>query len=432
MHQSRDLLVIIPACDEENRIGPTVVDYCSTFEGIANVLVVANGCTDGTCDVVKAMQEIYPNLGLVDIPGRIGKGGAVRVGFCNGAEDYVGFVDADGSTPAAEFYRLFRRLRETGTDAVIGSRWMRGAKVDPPQPMSRRIASRTFNAIVRALFAISFTDTQCGAKIFTRRAIKEIFRSLEIANFAFDIEILWRLQRAGFSILEEPTNWSDRTGTKIRLIGSSWAMLTSLIRMRIRETAWWLVPFVDRLGGAGAIPVVERHRLLLLGHESGSSSESSFTRIAELISLLRVSGFEVVHRDQEIKSPWLKKLCARRDIVGSLALLYWYIVVSHRNYDGLIEVANERASWIPSFSSKPSFVVATVHNRDLANGLALYSKATLLDLNEITPEQAAVTVAAVQSLSLPYAAAFVSGTSDILAHTQTGTIEEWRLTELQR
>ncbi|HUA10115.1 MAG TPA: glycosyltransferase [Candidatus Acidoferrales bacterium] len=429
MPQLRNLRIIIPACDEERRIGPTVEDYCSTFRETGIVQVVANGCTDATCDVIRNLQRRHLNLSLVEVPGRIGKGGAVRVGFCGGTEDYVGFVDADGSTPAAEFLRLFQRLRQSGTDAVIGSRWIPGATVDPPQPVSRRVASRAFNAIVRGLFGISFADTQCGAKIFTRRAISEIFRSLEIANFAFDIEILWRLQRAGFSILEEPTKWSDRSGTKIKLLRSSWAMFTSLLRMRMRETAWWFVPFIDRLGGAGAIPVIERHRLLLLERSAGSREHVG--RVAELLALLRASGFEIMNCEDEIEAPWLKRLCARRGIAGSLALLYWYVGISHRHYDGIIEIATGKTSWISSFSTKPSFVVVATHSSALSNALAMSSKVTLLDLDDITPDQAARTVSTVQSLASPYARAFIS-TDDVSSESGVEGIEAWRLTELQR
>jgi glycosyltransferase involved in cell wall biosynthesis len=427
MLPSRDLLIIIPAHNEELRIGPTVADYCTVFERSANILVVANGCTDNTCGIVRALQDAYPNLGFIDVPGRIGKGGAVRVGFCTGSESFVGFVDADGSTNATEFSRLFERLRASGKDAVIGSRWIPGAVVDPPQPLSRRAASRTFNAIVRLLFGIPYADTQCGAKIFSRRGIAEIFKSLEVANFAFDIELLWRLRRAGFTVLEEPTNWSDRTGTKVRLAKASWNMFVSLLRMRIRETAWWFVPFIDRFGEGGTIPVIERRRLLLV--RSGAIGKSEQSCLEDLLDKLRAQGFEVVDSDVAIEELWLRRLCERRDVIGSAALLYWYGKRSHRNYDGVIEVADKRTTWLPSFSTKPTFVVSFGENPELRARLMGNSKATLLDFEEITPAQAAETVAYVESVAAPYAVAFINATT--LQLSSEGD-PAWRLTEFQR
>jgi glycosyltransferase involved in cell wall biosynthesis len=252
-----NIRIVIPAFNESSRITPTLVEYCRHFGPTATILVVANGCTDETSDVVRCAQNEFGNLQLIEVAAKIGKGGAIRLGLATGDEDFVGFVDADGSTSATEFERLYTIARESGAKAVIGSRWLRGARVEPRQPFIRRFASRGFNQIVRALFSLNLQDTQCGAKIFQRQAVRSILPELELCDFAADIEILWRLNRAGHSILEIPTVWSDRpTGTKVRVLAVSWHMFKSVLYLRLHHSRLSGVPLLALLRGPAVMPTV--------------------------------------------------------------------------------------------------------------------------------------------------------------------------------
>lgn len=346
-----ELRIVIPAYNEAGRIVPTLRDYCEAFRDVGEIVVVANGCRDETVATVALLQTEYPNLALIDIPARIGKGGAVRVGLSTGTESILGFVDADGSTTAAEFRRLFEICRDGNYDAVVGSRWMRGARVEPPQPLERRIASRTFNAIVRMLFGLGVTDTQCGAKIFRRSAVSEVLGALEVADFSFDIEVLWRLKRAHYSILEVPTVWSDRrAGTKVALVRSSGAMLRSVLRLRLKETVLWRLPLLDRIGHEDIIPVKTRPRVLLLGATLRAAQNDP--QLAAFLTILGERGLEVVDVAGE-----------RRDREGAPAAgraraFFWYAFASPRDYDAIVEVAGKPA-FIPALSAKPAFVLHT-------------------------------------------------------------------------
>ena len=326
-------------------------EYCTQFAGTATIVVVANGCTDATGDVVRALAQQYPHLCLIEIPARIGKGGAVRVGLSGGSEAIAGFVDADGSTSAAEFARLYETFRQSDCDALIGSRWLAGARVEPRQPMSRRLASRTFNAIVRMLFGLGLSDTQCGAKLFRRAAINEVLRVLEVADFAFDIEILWRLKRGGYRILEEPTVWADRlAGTKIRLVRSSLGMLRSVLRLRLKETMLWRLPFLDRFGRFDVIPVKLRPRVLLLGVALADAVTQP--ELGAFIAYLRERGIDVVDPLAEGGRRHGQSVAQRA------SQFVWYAFKSPRDYDAILEYAGAVPSWIPAFSSKPAFLLA--------------------------------------------------------------------------
>jgi glycosyltransferase involved in cell wall biosynthesis len=231
------LRIVIPAFNEADRIDPTIAQYCNHFGPRATVVVVTDGCTDDTNTVVRNAQRRYANLYLIELTHHVGKGGAIRIGLDSGTEEFVGYVDADGATSALEFERLYGIAEQKDVQGVIGSRWLKGARVEPRQPLRRRFASRAFNLIVRALFTLDFRDTQCGAKIFRRSALVSALDHLELCDFAADIEILWKLTRSGHDVLEVPTVWADRSiGTKVELFSAGWTMLRGVLYLRLRES----------------------------------------------------------------------------------------------------------------------------------------------------------------------------------------------------
>lgn len=331
------LRILIPAHDESERIGRTLAAYCEHFGNRAIITVIANACTDDTVETVRHLMHRYANLNILVINGRVGKGGAIRAGLKIGAEPYVGFADADGSTPAAEFQRLFDHCIVGGADGVVGSRWIRGAVVFPRQPFARRIASRAFNTIVRMLFGLPFADTQCGAKIFRREAVGEVLPALEIADFAFDIDLLFHLHRAGFRVAEVATHWADRaTGTKVQLVGTSWTMFKAILRLRVQESVLWRLPFAEFLARDSIIPVKEGTRILALTRSTDRWSN-------ECMSALEAAGVAV----------------DRVDVRKTIALLWWYAFRSKRSYDAVVEVMDGPPALIPLFSAKRCFLIRT-------------------------------------------------------------------------
>jgi hypothetical protein len=109
---------------------------------------------------------------------------------------------------------------------------------------NRQFASRVFHFIVQLLFWMNIRDTQCGAKVMKREVVEKIHGSLLIADMAFDINLLYSIKRAGFKILEVPTEWTDKAGTKVALVRASLTMLLSVIRIRLIYSPFykWLRP----------------------------------------------------------------------------------------------------------------------------------------------------------------------------------------------
>lgn len=228
-----ELTIVIPAHNEQDRIRPTLESYLRYFGVRAELIVVLNGCTDGTMSVVTAVQRQYPRLRVLDFPRPIGKGGAVKQGFLQARGRAIGFIDADGATTPEEFQRLVSTLQSAA--GVIASRWIRGAKVFNRSSLLRRVASKGFVLITQLLFRLPYADTQCGAKIFRQPVIRAIASRLQLRTMAFDVELLLRARAAGFQVIEVPTVWTDhhtvlnRPG---RLFSTSFAVLLSLFRLR--------------------------------------------------------------------------------------------------------------------------------------------------------------------------------------------------------
>jgi glycosyltransferase involved in cell wall biosynthesis len=230
------VLLLIPAYNEERRIEPVLREYARYFQenyqGKFQLVVVLNGCTDDTLGVVRRVGKEYPFVSALDYPQAIGKGGALIEGLkLAPLADLIGYVDADGATPPRAFHDLVRHAGEA--DCVIGSRWLTESVLHVEQSDRRRFASRVFHLVVEFLFRMRIKDTQCGAKVMRRPAVEKIHSALRIADMAFDINLLFSLKRAGYRILEVPTEWTDKLGSKVTLFRTSLLMFLSVFRIRL-------------------------------------------------------------------------------------------------------------------------------------------------------------------------------------------------------
>lgn len=232
------LLLLIPAYNEEERIEPMLREYGPYFQeryqGKSQLVVVLNGCRDNTKGVVERVAKDFPSISFLDFPDRIGKGGALIEGLkLAPLADVIGYVDADGASPPRAFHNLVRRLGEA--DCVIGSRWLPGAVLHQAQPWARRFTSRCFHLVVEGLFLMHIKDTQCPCKAMRRVVVERIHSSLRIADLAFDVNLLVSAKLAGFRILEVPTEWTDKTGSKVTasLFRASLTMFLSVVRVRL-------------------------------------------------------------------------------------------------------------------------------------------------------------------------------------------------------
>lgn len=229
------IAIVIPAHNEEGRIGRTLESYHSYFKETAYALtsiVVLNGCSDNTLRVVADAQNRLGDITIVDLM-QAGKGLAIKEGFLQAFKtdaDYIGFVDADMATSPQEFEKL---ITNSGSyDGIIASRYMAESKVIPARPPVKEWGRRlVYQPLVRLLFGMRFADYQCGAKLFKRSVIEKVAPKLTVQQWAFDVELLYLCKKTGFTVKELPTVWYDQADSKLK-IRSGFVMLKALFNVR--------------------------------------------------------------------------------------------------------------------------------------------------------------------------------------------------------
>lgn len=234
------LAIVIPAYNEEKRIGETLKVYSEYFEKLRkakkidyNILIIINNTTDNTEKIVKSYRKNNKNIKYLNLkPG--GKGFAIVQGFSFALRsdfDLIGFVDADSSTSPQAFYELVENI--DSYDGIIGNRWSVKSSITKKQTLLRQSASRIFNFIVKSFFFMNYEDTQCGAKIFRREVIEKIHDKIYITQWAFDVNLLYLCKRYNFRIREFPTSWQDKGDSKLRVIQTSLKMFFGILRLRL-------------------------------------------------------------------------------------------------------------------------------------------------------------------------------------------------------
>lgn len=221
--------IVIPAHNEEERIGPMLDAYrarCSDPE--ARFVVALDRCWDRTEEIVRGHRDVDPRVEIVHYP-KLGKGGVLMEAFrrCDG--DYVGFVDADCATPPSEFVRLAEVAEQA--DGAIASRRHPAAILPARRPLVRRIASAGFAFGIRRLFRLPYGDTQCGAKVVRRDLVEKSLPLMSSRDFLFDVDLLVVARRLGYRIVEVPTIWIDQAGSRLRARSDTLRMAASALRL---------------------------------------------------------------------------------------------------------------------------------------------------------------------------------------------------------
>lgn len=225
------LSLIIPAYNEEERIGTTiekVLAYLQAQSYTWEVIVVDDGSRDRTAEIVASYA---PTVTLYRLTENMGKGAAVRTGMLAAHGQYRVFTDADLSTPIAELQKMLTALQR-GADVVIGSRRVDRSLVKKHQPWYREWIGVAGNLLVQTVLLRGYQDTQCGFKGCTARAAAEIFSRARIDGFAFDIEMLYIATQLGFSIEQIGVEWYNDERSRVRAIRDTLRTLRDVFAIR--------------------------------------------------------------------------------------------------------------------------------------------------------------------------------------------------------
>ncbi|MEV5980681.1 dolichyl-phosphate beta-glucosyltransferase [Streptomyces sp. NPDC052114] len=216
---SVDLTVVVPAYNEERRLGPTLAAIRehleATDQGEWELIVVDDGSTDRTAEIAAEASAADPRVHLVSGERNRGKGHALRLGVLASYGRRVLITDADLATPIEELELLDKALGD-GHGAAIGSRARPGATIDRHQHRLRELLGRTGNFLIRSVAVPGVRDTQCGFKLFDGDLAREAFAAARLRGWGTDVEILQYFHRAGWSVAEVPVRWSHQEGSKVR------------------------------------------------------------------------------------------------------------------------------------------------------------------------------------------------------------------------
>ncbi len=230
-----EISIVIPAYNEERRLPPTLIDAIDYFDrrGLSyEIIVIDDGSKDGTAEVVRKFERVRHQVRLIQLPKNYGKGHAVRLGVLNSRGAKVLFADADGATPIQEFGRLEKALATDG-DIAIGSRALASTETKVTTSIHRRALGRIFNKCVNMLLLPSIADTQCGFKMFTRKAALFLFKRQRADRFSFDVELLYMAHKAKLAVKEVPINWTNVPGSKVNLVVDSLCMFRDVFRFKV-------------------------------------------------------------------------------------------------------------------------------------------------------------------------------------------------------
>jgi dolichyl-phosphate beta-glucosyltransferase len=235
---TRSLTLVLPAFDEAERIGPALDELfgylhrrgsdardgapgSATLPDRIEVLVVDDGSTDGTAELVSARPEARrtgdapaPELRVITVP-HGGKGAAVRAGMLAADTDLIVFADADMATPPDMIPLIVEAL--DGHDVALGSRIQPdGSDMRKSQSWYRRLLGRAFHVLASIWVVGPVQDTQCGFKAFTRDAAHDLFARQKVTSIVFDVELVYLARRRGYRMAVVPIRWSDRRGSRMR------------------------------------------------------------------------------------------------------------------------------------------------------------------------------------------------------------------------
>ncbi len=243
------ITLIIPIYNGANRIADLINELSSLINERSSkpnkeieVILVDDGSTDTTSLLLQKTNAVW--LRFITLERNHGKGFAIAAGVKEARGDKIIFTDADLPFQLSAIDEA-SVLLDNGADVALGSRLLRESKQTVNNPWKRFISSRIFSLLANSILIYKVADTQCGFKAFSRSAAQELFSNLTIERFAFDIEILYKAQRAGYNIKTFPVTWVHNDTSTVSLLRDSWSMATDLVRLFLRTRLDMLINYIN-------------------------------------------------------------------------------------------------------------------------------------------------------------------------------------------
>lgn len=241
-----DLTLIIPCHNEESRLG-IALDRLRTILDSSSlrweVIVVDDGSTDDTSSLVLAAGSPFR---LISLERNTGKGGAIQAGMLVARGNVVAFTDADLPFRFESLFRAVGMIRSEDFDVVLGDRHHPLSRMTARRSWSRQLGSKVFSGLQHLLLPLNTRDTQCGLKAFRRSIGMDLFRSLEIKGFAFDVEIVAKAELHRMLIGTVPVDLIRDETSKVSLFRHALPMLFGVLMTRLRMMRTAPMPYLNR------------------------------------------------------------------------------------------------------------------------------------------------------------------------------------------
>jgi dolichyl-phosphate beta-glucosyltransferase len=248
--EAPSLSVVLPAFNETHRLPETLSTlrpYLAANFGQYEVIVVDDGSTDGTADMIRTLAHSWPELRVLVQPRNMGKGAAVKRGMLDASMDIVMFMDSDLATPMEEIEDFLPHFRR-GVPAVVGVR-----TYQQDESKWRRVLGLSLQIIAHVIvFERAVVDSQCGFKVFTRDAARRIFSLVRVRGGMFDVEIFAIMHRLGIDVHYQPVHWVNKAGSRINILRCMVFDIVDMVAIRYYRT----------------LHCYERETAVRLGHDS--------------------------------------------------------------------------------------------------------------------------------------------------------------------
>jgi dolichol-phosphate mannosyltransferase len=231
-------IVIIPTYKEKENI-EAIIKAISVLSVSFDVLIIDDNSPDGTAGIVRSLQSSFPNLHLIERPGKLGLGTAYIAGFdwaLTRNYKYIYEMDADFSHDPRDLVRLFNACEIDGADLAIGSRYISGVNV-VNWPLSRVLMSYMASIYVRVITGMRIMDTTAGFKCYRKEVLENIKPGhIKSVGYGFQIEMKFTAWKMGYKIVEVPIIFTDRKLGASKMTGGIFnEALWGVLRMKLRS-----------------------------------------------------------------------------------------------------------------------------------------------------------------------------------------------------
>jgi dolichol-phosphate mannosyltransferase len=229
-------IVIIPTYKEKENI-EAIIKAISDLPVSFDILIIDDNSPDGTADIVRSLQSSFPNLYLIERPGKLGLGTAYIAGFdwaLSRNYKYIYEMDADFSHDPRDLVRLFNACEVGGADLAIGSRYISGVNV-VNWPLSRVLMSYMASIYVRVITGMRIMDTTAGFKCYRKEVLENIKPGhIKSVGYGFQIEMKFTTWKMGYKIVEVPIIFTDRKLGASKMTGGIFnEALWGVLRMKL-------------------------------------------------------------------------------------------------------------------------------------------------------------------------------------------------------